>query len=83
MDRDKIEAKLRQILTTNGFQGNGVSFYDDFHRVLNLDSLDAVEFVMCIEEEFDINVQDEDYVKLNSLKSCVDYIENVLTSQSK
>lgn len=48
------------------------SFQDD----LEADSLDVVELIMAIEDEFDIEIPDEEAEKLTTVKSAVDYIQN-------
>ncbi|MBC7332168.1 MAG: acyl carrier protein [Synergistetes bacterium] len=50
------------------------SFIDD----LGADSLDIVELIMAIEEEFDIEIPDEDAEKLTTVGAAVDYIKNKL-----
>lgn len=47
------------------------SFVDD----LGADSLDVVELVMALEEEFGLEISDEDAEKLSSVKDAIDYIE--------
>jgi acyl carrier protein len=47
------------------------SFVDD----LGADSLDTVELVMALEEEFGIEIPDEDAEKITRVKEAVDYIE--------
>ena len=47
------------------------SFVDD----LGADSLDVVELVMGLEEEFDIEIPDEDAEKITRVKEAIDYIE--------
>jgi acyl carrier protein len=47
------------------------SFTDD----LGADSLDLVELVMALEEEFEIEVSDEDAEKIRKVKDVFDYIE--------
>ena len=47
-------------------------FVDD----LGADSLDVVELVMALEEEFGLEINDEDAEKLGSVKMAVEYIEN-------
>lgn len=42
---------------------------------LGADSLDAVELIMAIEDEFDIEVSDEQAQKFKTVKQIVDYIE--------
>lgn len=43
---------------------------------LGADSLDAVELVMALEDEFGISVSDDDAKDLNTVKAIVEYIEN-------
>lgn len=43
---------------------------------LEADSLDAVELIMAIEEEFDIEIPDEAAQNMKTVKDIVDYIEN-------
>lgn len=47
------------------------SFVDD----LGADSLDIVELVMAFEEEFDIEIPDEDAEKIQTVGNAVDYIK--------
>ena len=46
------------------------SFVDD----LGADSLDLVELIMAMEEEFDIDISDEEAEKLLTVKDAIDYI---------
>lgn len=48
------------------------SFIDD----LGADSLDAVELIMRLEEEFDIEIPDDDAEKITTVQAAVDYIES-------
>ena len=49
------------------------SFVDD----LGADSLDQVELIMAMEEEFDVSIPDEDAEKIGTVKDALDYIKNV------
>lgn len=49
------------------------SFTDD----LGADSLDIVELVMAFEEEFDVEIPDDDAEKITTVQSAIDYIEGV------
>jgi len=49
---------------------NPHSFLDD----LGADSLDIVELVMSFEEEFDIEIPDEDAEKITTVQAAIDYI---------
>lgn len=46
------------------------SFMDD----LGADSLDTVELVMALEEEFDIEISDEEAEKIQTVQNAIDYI---------
>ena len=48
------------------------SFIDD----LGADSLDTVELIMALEEEFDLEIPDEDAESLTTVKAVTDYIED-------
>ena len=52
------------------------SFVDD----LGADSLDQVELIMAIEEEFDVSIPDEDAEKIVKVSDAVEYIEKALTA---
>ncbi|WP_312031646.1 acyl carrier protein [Hujiaoplasma nucleasis] len=50
----------------------------DSHLVndLGADSLDAVELIMTIEDEFEITINENDATNLTTVKAIVEYIEN-------
>ncbi|EFK12129.1 acyl carrier protein [delta proteobacterium NaphS2] len=47
------------------------SFVDD----LGADSLDQVELIMAMEEEFDVSIPDEDAEKIATVKDAIDYVK--------
>jgi len=49
---------------------NGASFVDD----LGADSLDTVELVMALEEDFEIEIPDEEAEKITSVQLAIDYV---------
>ncbi len=49
---------------------NESSFIDD----LGADSLDTVELVMALEEEFDIEISDDEAENISTVQSAIDYI---------
>ena len=53
---------------------NEASFVDD----LGADSLDTVELVMALEEEFDCEIPDEEAEKISTVRDAVEYIVNQL-----
>jgi acyl carrier protein len=52
------------------------SFVDD----LGADSLDQVELIMAMEEEFDISIPDEDAEKITSVKDAIAYIQKAISA---
>lgn len=54
------------------------SFIDD----LGADSLDTVELVMALEEEFDIEIPDEAAEKITTVQAVVDYIDSHVTASA-
>ena len=50
--------------------GNDASFVDD----LGADSLDTVELVMALEEEFETEIPDEEAEKITTVQQAIDYI---------
>lgn len=73
---NNIDAKVKQIIVDQlGVDANEVtpdaSFVDD----LNADSLDTVELVMAFEEEFDIEIPDEEAEKLQTVGQALQYLK--------
>ncbi|HCS12863.1 MAG: acyl carrier protein [Zetaproteobacteria bacterium CG06_land_8_20_14_3_00_59_53] len=71
----EIEAKVIKIVADQlnvdeGEISSDSSFVDD----LGADSLDTVELVMAFEEEFGIEIPDEDAEKIQSVQNAIDYI---------
>ncbi len=71
-----IEEKVRQIVVDQlGVKEDQVtpdaSFVDD----LGADSLDTVELVMALEEEFDTEIPDEEAEKITTVQEAIDYIK--------
>ena len=48
------------------------SFVDD----LGADSLDLVELIMAMEEEFDVKIEDEEAEKIKTVQNVIDFINN-------
>ncbi len=50
---------------------SGASFVDD----LGADSLDQVELIMAMEEEFDLSISDEDAEKIATVQNAIDFVK--------
>ncbi|MCH7595700.1 MAG: acyl carrier protein [Planctomycetes bacterium] len=59
-----------------------ISRETSFVNDLNADSLDTVELVMELEDEFDLTIPDEDAEKLKTVGEAMDYIQKALSVKS-
>jgi len=50
------------------------SFVDD----LGADSLDQVELIMAMEEEFNVSISDEDAEKIRTVQDAIDYVQKAM-----
>ena len=74
---DNVEAKVREIIINElGVEPEKVTPEASFVEDLGADSLDTVELVMAFEEEFGIEIPDEDAEKITRVKEAIDYIES-------
>lgn len=78
MSDNSIEEKVRSIIVDQlGVESDKVTADAKYIEDLGADSLDTVELVMAFEENFDIEVPDEEAEKLQSVADVVAYIEKV------
>ena len=78
MSDNSIVEKVRSIIVEQlGVESDKVTADAKFIEDLGADSLDTVELVMAFEENFDIEVPDEEAEKLQSVADVVAYIEKV------
>jgi acyl carrier protein len=71
-----IEAKVKDIIVNElGVEEEKVTREASFVDDLGADSLDTVELVMAFEEEFGIEIPDEDAEKLQTVGDAIEYIE--------
>lgn len=69
--------KLRKIVAERlGLEEGEIKKESSFIDDLGADSLDVVEMVMAIEEEFNIEIPDEDAEKIQTVADAVAYIES-------
>jgi acyl carrier protein len=74
--KDQIYEKVKAIIVDQlGVEDEEVTIESSFIEDLGADSLDIVELIMALEEEFEIEVPDEDAEKLLTVGSAVDYIK--------
>ena len=71
-----ISERVKKIVVEHlGVEADKVTENASFIDDLGADSLDTVELVMALEEEFGIEIPDEDAEKITRVKEAVDYIE--------
>lgn len=79
MTKDEILKKVKEITSEQlGVDDAQITPNAKFVDDLGADSLDTVELVMALEEEFDLEISDEDAEKLVNVQKAVDYIEDHL-----
>ncbi len=72
-----VEEKVKEIIVDQlGVDENQVVAGASFIEDLGADSLDTVELVMALEEEFDVEISDEDAEKISKVQDAVEYINN-------
>ena len=72
-----VEEKVKEIITDQlGVDDKQVTATASFIEDLGADSLDTVELVMALEEEFDIEIPDDEAEKIAKVQDAIDYIKN-------
>ena len=72
-----VADKVKDIIVEQlGVEADQVTEQASFTDDLGADSLDIVELVMAFEEEFDIEIPDEDAEKIGRVQEAVSYIES-------
>jgi acyl carrier protein len=75
MSKEEILAKLRPIVAEQlGVEESQVTEEASFTEDLNADSLDLVELIMSLEEQYKLQISDEDAEKITTVGEAVDYI---------
>ena len=71
-----IEDRVKKIIVEQlGVEEDKVTLEASFVEELGADSLDTVELVMAFEEEFDIEIPDEDAEKILTVGRAMEYIK--------
>ena len=71
--------RIKEIIIDKlGIEESKITLEARFIEDLGADSLDTVELIMQFEEEFDIEISDEDAEKLTTVGSSVEYIDSKL-----
>lgn len=79
MQIEEVQAKLKEIVMDRlNAEEDQIKPEASFVEDLGADSLDIVELIMGIEEEFDIEIPDEDAEKLTTVGEAMDYVKSKL-----
>lgn len=79
MTNEQILDKIKEILTDQlGLEEDDITMDANFIDDLNADSLDIVELVMALEQEFDMQIPDEDAERISTVGDAVSYIRSNL-----
>lgn len=76
---ENIEQRVKKIVAEQlGVNDADIKIDSSFVDDLGADSLDTVELVMALEEEFECEIPDEEAEKITTVQQAVDYINNNL-----
>ena len=77
MNSEEVFDKVKEIIVEQlGVAENTVTLESSFIDDLGADSLDIVELIMALEEEFDMEIPDADAEKIVTVNDVVEYIKN-------
>ena len=77
MSATNIEAKVKSIIADQlGVAEDEIKMESSFIEDLGADSLDIVELVMAMEEEFEVEIPDEEAENIKSVGDAINYINN-------
>jgi acyl carrier protein len=72
-----IEQRVKKIVAEQlGVNEDDIKHESSFVDDLGADSLDTVELVMALEEEFECEIPDEEAEKITSVQQAIDYVNN-------
>ena len=77
MNPDAILEKVKDVIVEQlGVEDDSIKLDTSFIDDLGADSLDIVELIMALEEEFDMQIPDSEAEKISTVNDVVEYIKN-------
>jgi acyl carrier protein len=70
-----MKQRIITILTNFGVETTAITDNAHFVKDLGFDSLDIVDMIMQLEQEFSISIPDEDYPRITSIRSLMEYLQ--------
>lgn len=84
MEEKTTEQKIKDIIVEKlGVNASEVTEKTSFVDDLGADSLDTVELIMAFEEEFGIEIPDEDAEKIRTVGEAIEYINKKIREKAK
>ncbi len=76
MERSAIESKMVDLLVEElGIERDKITMAAKFEEDLEVDSLGVVELLMALEDNFDVNIPDEEAEAITTVSEAVDIVE--------